>query len=220
MTTATLDLPAVRVARRGWTRYLPSLGGLGLVAGLIGIMLSPASDDTGDTAAGVVAYASSHEGWTIAILLFGLASLGLGAMLTAGVHARLAAVTTATESALILIGGAFFTLCFALCWILWTAPLADVSSDAEIALLEAQAYLSYDDVGWFVLGAGGVAAAVMIIPASLAAIRAGLPAWLGWLGVVAGFGSLGTVAFFGMFAWTAWIAVASLVLLVSAARDE
>jgi hypothetical protein len=220
MTTATLDLPAVRASKPRWTRYLPSLGGLGLVAGLIGIMLSPASDDTGDTAAQVVAYASSHEDWTIAILLFGLASLGLGAMLTAGVHARLAAVATATESALILIGGAFFTLCFALCWILWTAPLADVSSDADIALLEAQAYLSYDDVGWFVLGAGGVAAAVMIVPASLAAIRAGLPAWLGWLGVVAGAASLATVAFLGMFAWMAWITVASLVLLVSAARGE
>jgi hypothetical protein len=141
-------------------------------------------------------------------------------MFTAGLAARLAGVATTTESALVLIGGAFFTLCFALCWILWTAPLADVSSDRGIALLEAQAYLSYDDVGWFVLGAGGVAAAVMAIPASLAAIRAGLPAWLGWLGVLAGVGSLATVAFFGMFAWMAWIAVASLVLAVSAARDE
>lgn len=220
MTTATLDLPGTRIAKRGWTRYLPSFAGLGLVAGLIGIMASPASDDTGETAAEVVAYAQSHEGWTIAILLFGLASLALGAMFTAGLHARLVGVATATESALVLLGGAFFTLCFSLCWILWTAPLADVSSDPEIALLEAQTYLSYDDVGWFILGAGGVAAAVMALPASLAAIRAGLPAWLGWLGVLAGVGSIGTVAFFGMFAWLAWIAVASLVLLVSAARDE
>jgi hypothetical protein len=208
------------MAGRSWTRYLPSLGGLGLVAGLIGIMVSPAGEDTGETAAEVVAYAQSHESWTVAILLFGLASFALGATFTAGLHARLVRVATTTESALVLMGGTLFTLCFALCWILWTAPLADVSSDADIALLEAQAYLSYDDVGWFVLGAGGVAAAVMMVPASLAAIRAGLPAWLGWLGVVAGIGSLATVAFFGMFAWMAWIAVASLVLLVSAARDE
>ena len=220
MTTATLELPAVRIAKRGWTRYLPSLGGFGIVAGLIAIMVSPAGDDTGETATEVVAYAKSHETWTVAILLFGLASIALGAMFTAGLHARLSGVATATESALVLAGGALFTLCFAFCWILWTAPLTDMAGDESVALLEAQAYLSYDDIGWFMLAAGGVAAAVMAVPASLAAMRSGLPAWLGWLGVAAGVGSLATVAFFGMFAWLAWIAVASLVLLVCAVRDE
>ena len=33
----------------------------------------------------------------------------------------------------------------------------------------------------FLLGTAGVAAALMIVPASLAAMRSGLPAWLGWL---------------------------------------
>jgi hypothetical protein len=69
------------------------------------------------------------------------------------------------------------------------------------ALAEAQAYLAVDDVGWFVLAAAGVGAAM----------RGGLPAWLGWLGVLAGIASLATVAFLGMFAW---IAVASIVMLV------
>jgi hypothetical protein len=214
MTTTTLDLAHAARESRNWARYLPSLGGIGLIAGLIGIMLSPAGDDTGETAAEVVAYAQSHEGWTIAILLFGLASIALGSAFTAGLHARLQGIATATESTLVLIGGTVFTLCFAFCWILWTAPLADVADDESIALAEAQAYLSYDDVGWFVLGAGGVAAALMAVPASLAAIRGGLPAWLGWIGVVVGLASIATVAFFGMFAWMAWIAVASIVLLV------
>ena len=82
-------------------------------------------------------------------------------------------------------------------------------------LAQAEAYLGYDDVGWFLLGTAGVAGALVIVPASIAAIRAGLPAWVGWLGVVAGIASLGTVAFLGMFAWMAWIAVASIVLLVA-----
>lgn len=214
MTTATLDLAPVRSATRSWGRFLPSLGGLGLLAGLIAIMVSPAGDDTGETAAEVVAYARSHEAWTIAILLFGLASVALGGAFTAGLHARLQSVATATESALVLIGGTVFTLCFAFCWIMWTAPLADMAADDSIALAEAQAYLAHDDVGWFVLAASGVAAALMAVPASLAAIRGGLPAWLGWLGVAAGIASLATVAFFGMFAWMAWIAVASIVLAV------
>lgn len=212
MTTAALDI-ARTGTRLAWGRLLPSLGGLGLVAGLVGIMLSPASDDTGETAREVVVYAQSHESWTVAIALFGLASIAFGGAFVAGLHARLRGVATPTEAALVLVGGATFTLCFSLCWIMWTAPLVDSPTEPAAALAQAQAYLSYDDIGWFVLGAAGVAAAVMAVPATLAAMRAGLPFWLGWPGIVAGLGSLATVAFFGMFAWMAWIAVASLVLL-------
>ena len=217
MTTTTLD-PGISITRSGWTRLLAPLGGLGLVAGLIAIFVSPASDDTGETPAEVVAYAASHEGWNIAILLFGLLSIGLGAVFVAGLHTRLRAVTTDTESALVLIGGIAFALCFALCWVIWMAPLADMPSDPARAVAQAEAYLGYDDVGWFLLGGAGVAAAIMTIPASLAAMRAGLPAVLGWLGVAAGVASLATVAFFGMFAWMAWITVASLVLLAAPRR--
>jgi hypothetical protein len=215
MTSTTFDARPATIMTRGWSRLLAPLGGLGLVAGLIMLMVSPASDDTGDTPAQVVAYASSHEGWNVAILLFGLASIGLGALFVAGLHARLRAVLTEMGSTLVVIGGVAFTFCFAFCWIVWMAPLLDMPSEEARALAEAQAYLGYDDVGWFVLGGAGVAAALMIVPASIAAIRAGLPAWLGWLGVVAGIASLGTVAFLGMFAWMAWIAVASIVLLVA-----
>ena len=126
-----------------------------------------------------------------------------------------APAATETESVLVQIGGIVFALCFALCWILWMAPLVDMPDDAARAITEAEAYLGYDDVGWFLLGTAGVAAALMIVPASVAAIRNGLPAWLGWIGVAAGVASLGTVAFLGMFAWMAWIAVASIVMLVA-----
>ena len=214
MTTAALDTRAT-VARPAWTKLFAPLAGLGLVAGLIMLMVSPAGDDSGDTPAEVVAFASSHEGWNTAILLFGLASVALGGMFVAGLHTRLRVAATETESTLILIGGIAFTLCFALCWLIWMAPLVDIPGDSARAIAQAEAYLGYDDVGWFLLGAAGVAAALMIVPASLAAMRAGLSAWLGWLGVLAGVLSLGTVAFLGMFAWMAWIAVASIVLLVA-----
>jgi len=217
MTTTTMDT-GFTLARRGWTRFVPPLAGLGLVAGVVGLMISPASDDTGETPAEVVAFASAHEGWNVAILLFGLVSVALGAAFVAGLYARLRAAATDTESALVLIGGTAFTLCFALCWILWMAPLVDMPDDTARALAAAEAYLAFDDVGWFALGGAGVAAAVVAVPASLASIRAGLPAWLGVLGVVAGILSLGTVAFLGMFAWLAWIAVASIVMLVTPRR--
>jgi hypothetical protein len=214
MTTAALDT-GTAVVRRGMGWLLAPLGGLALVAGVIVLMVSPASDDTGETPAEVVAYASSHEGWNVAILLFGIASVGLAGLFVAGLYDRLRDAATETQSALVLIGGTAFALCFALCWIIWMAPLVDMPDDAARAIAQAEAYLGYDDVGWFLLGAAGVAAALMIVAASLAAMRAGLSAWLGWLGVVAGLVSLGTVAFLGIFGWMAWIAVASIVMLVA-----
>ncbi len=217
--TTTLDTRVAAIghgeaSRFGWGRLLAPVGGLGHVVGLIALMVSPAGDDTGETPAEVVAYASSHEGWNLAILLFGLASVALGGLFTAGLVARLRPDASDTESLLVLIGGIVFTLCFAMCWILWMAPLVDMPEEPARALAQAEAYLGYDDAGWFLLGTAGVAAALMIVPASLVGIRSGLPAWLGWIGVVAGLVSLGTVAFLGMFAWMAWIAVASVVLLV------
>ncbi len=69
-----------------------------------------------------------------------------------------------------LIGGIVFTLCFALAFTIWSAPLTDISGDTGRALAQAEAYLAVDDIGWFLLGAAGVGAALMAIPASLAAL--------------------------------------------------
>ena len=129
MTTTTLDTRAAG-SERSWASLLAPLGGLGIVAGLIALLLSPAGDDAGETPAEVVAYASSHEGWSAAIAIFALLSLVLGGLFVAGLHARLQGITTATESALILIGGIAFTLCFALALTIWTAPLLDIPDDA------------------------------------------------------------------------------------------
>lgn len=141
-------------------------------------------------------------------------AIGLGAAFVAGLYARIRDVATPVESILVLIGGIAFTLCFTTALTIWTAPLMDMPSDQARALSAAEAYLGFDDVGWFLLGAGGVAAATMAVPASLAALRARLvPAWLGWLGIAAGLASLGTVIGFGRVAWMAWIAVTSVLLI-------
>ena len=65
MTTTTFDA-AAQGSARSWARLLSPLGGLGLVAGLIALFLTPAGDDAGETPAEVVAYASAHEGWSAA----------------------------------------------------------------------------------------------------------------------------------------------------------
>ena len=214
MTTTTLDTRAAG-SERSWPTLLAPLGGLGIVAGLIALMISPAGDDTGETPAEVVAYAAAHEGWTGAFAFFALGSVLLGGAFVAGLHTRMRGIATPTESALILIGGIAFTLCFALCMTIWTTPLLDIPDDPARALVAAEAYLTFDEIGWFLLGAAGVGAALMTVPASLAALRGRLvPAWLAWLGVVLGVLSLATVVFFGMFAWLAWLAIASIAMLL------
>lgn len=219
MTTATAQMVRPAIPRRIWTKLLAPLGGLGIVAGLLALFVTPAGEDTGETPAEVAAYATSHEGWTIAVALFALVSIPLGGAFVAGLHSRLRRLATATESTLVLIGGVVFILSFALAWTIWTAPLVDMPQDPTRAIAQAEAYLGIDDIAWFLLGAAGIGAAMMAVPASLAALRGGLPGWLGWLGVAAGIGSLATVSFFGIFAWMAWIAAASIVLLVARADD-
>ena len=219
MTTATAQMVRPAIPRRIWTKLLAPLGGLGIVAGLLALFVTPAGEDTGETPAEVAAYATSHEGWTIAVALFALVSIPLGGAFVAGLHSRLRRLATATESTLVLIGGVVFILSFALAWTIWTAPLVDMPQDPTRAIAQAEAYLGINDIAWFLLGAAGIGAAMMAVPASLAALRGGLPGWLGWLGVAAGIGSLATVSFFGIFAWMAWIAAASIVLLVARADD-
>lgn len=220
MTTTALDLPRATDRTRGWARFLPALGGLALVAGLVTLLVTPAGGDTGETPADVVAYASAHEGWVLAAALYGIVSILLGGAFVAGLRARLSGIATATEANLVLVGGIAFTVCFTLCISAWNAPLVDLPADPERARMQAEAYLAFDDFGWFLLCATGLSAALMAVPASVAALRAGVvPTWIAWLGIVAGAASVATVAFFGIFAWMAWIAGASVVLLVAAARD-
>jgi len=217
MTTAVLEARTT-VSAYGWTKLLAPLGGLAIVAGIVAMLVTPAGDDSGETPAELVAYAQTHDGWLVAIGLFGVASIALAGAFVAGVHARLREVATPTESALIVAGGIAFSVGSVLLMKMWAAPLVDMPDEPTLAIAQEQAYLSYDDIGWFVFGAAGVGAFVMAVAASFAAMRAGLPRWLGWLGVVAGILSLGGIAFLGMFAWMAWFTVASVVMLVARGR--
>jgi hypothetical protein len=198
-----------------WTKLLPPLAGIALVAGLFVSLNSPTVQNAGDTPAEVVATASGHGTWANVVLAFGLVAVVLAGAFVAGLQTRLRHRTTPLESSLLLVGGIAFTVCLPLALFLFQAPLVDMPDDQARALVQAEAYLSYDDAAWVTLAAAGAGAALMAVTASLAAIRAGVPKWLGWLGVLAGIVSLAAVFFVGMIAWMAWILVASIVLLVA-----
>jgi hypothetical protein len=102
---------------------------------------------------------------------------------------------------------------------IWSAPLIDIEKDEAMALAQASAFLTIDDVGWVALGGAGIGAGLMAIAASLGALRGQVvPAWAGWLGVALGIASFATVTFVGIFAWLAWMLVVSVGLLAKAER--
>jgi hypothetical protein len=66
---------------------------------------------------------------------------------------------------------------------------------------------------------GGAGVGVMIIAASLAALRAGaVPGWAGWLGIVAGILGLLLIVFFPWFIVALWILVVSIGMFVRSGR--
>jgi hypothetical protein len=195
--------------QRSWLERLAPLGPIVFALWLlIGFL---ASGETGDTTAEVIAYANDHEGEMIALLLLGLATPILIGIFVAALAAKMRTLPDPMPRALTLIGGTGFIVFFAITALFWTGPLLDTGDLTEGS---AQAYLLYDDFGWFSLAVSGVCAGLMIIGVSLAALRLRWgPSWLAWVGIVLGLASFATIAFIGMFAWIAWFLVAGVLLL-------
>ena len=195
--------------RSGWLERIAPLGAIVFALWLlIGFLIS---GETGDTTAEVIAYADDHEGELIGLLLLGLASPILIGVFVAVLVAKMRALVDPLPRALTLIGGIGFVVFFAITALFWTAPLLDTG---DLTDGSAQAYLLYDDFGWFSLAVSGVCAGLMIIGVSLAAMRLGwAPGWLSWLGIALGVASFATIAFLGMFAWILWFLVAGALLL-------
>jgi hypothetical protein len=76
-----------------------------------------------------------------------------------------------------------------------------------------------DDVSWMLHASGGAGAALMVIAASVAGLRAGAVArWLGWLGIVAGILSAALLVFFPWFIFALWMLVVSIGLFIRSGR--
>jgi hypothetical protein len=219
MRTSDMGIAAPAVMPESPLERWSPLGGILFVVGMI-VVLVGVSGDTGDTATSVVEYAEDESGWIDFWQFFALLSLLLLGWFVGGLYSRLRRLEARTESALALIGGVGFSVLLFVAFTIWNAPLMELDDEAnDIQTTQAETYLAIEDVGWVTLGGAGVAAGLMIIAASVAAMRSRwLPAWAGWVGVALGVIALATVAFFGIFAWLAWIALASIVMLVRSLR--
>ena len=205
--------------RPSWFERWSPLGGLLFVIGAVVLAFTPAADDVGETAADIVRFGDENEGWMVVAMVFALLSLPLLGWFATGLFARLRRAGATTEAAATLVGGTAASAFFFLAIAIWSAPLIDMEDDQATALAQAATYLTIDDIGWVTLGAAGVAAGLMAIAASLAALRLrAVPAWAAWLGVALGVVALATIAFVGIFAWLAWILIVSIGLLVRGDR--
>jgi hypothetical protein len=215
----TLEDPA-RVPTPSWLERWSPLGGLLFVALTLFSFLSPSGDGPGDTAEEVVSYANEKSGWNDLALIFALISLILLGWFVSGLYARLRRVEVGGWSVMALVGGVAFTVLFFTAITIWTAPLTELDNEtASLQTAQAETYLAIDDVGWVLLGGSGIGAGLMIIAASLVALRArSVPAWAGWIGVALGVISLATIAFVGIFAWLAWLLIASVGMLIPSVK--
>jgi hypothetical protein len=77
-----------------------------------------------------------------------------------------------------------------------------------------------NDDGVYIAHATGTAAlAAMIVAFSITVLATRtLPRWIGWFGLLAAVAALASVFFVTMFVWLLWIAVASVVLFLTARR--
>jgi hypothetical protein len=215
----TLEDPA-RVPGLSWLERWSPLGGLLFVAVTLFSFLSPSGDGPGDTAEEVVTYANEKSGWNDLALISALISLILLGWFVSGLYARLRRVEAGGWSVMALVGGVAFSVLFFTAITIWTAPLTELDNEtASLQTAQAETYLAIDDVGWVLLGGSGIGAGLMIIAASLVALRArSVPAWAGWIGVALGVISLATIAFVGIFAWLAWLLIASVGMLIPSVR--
>jgi hypothetical protein len=214
VTTHDALAPSVTTHRTSWLDRAAALGGLLFAAFVVALIIT--GDGPGDTAAEVIAYADSKSGEIDAIGLFSLLSLLFLGSFVGGLYGRLQAVGARVEATFALAAGAAFAVLFFVAMMIWNAPLIELDSEASSAtqMTQAETFLGIEDIGWFMLGGAGVAAALMIIVASVGARRGGLvPAWAGWVGVALGIVALATVAFIGILSWLLWIVVVSALML-------
>jgi hypothetical protein len=214
MTSTSSDSTRTDAPARGtgWSERWSPIGGILFVIGVISMFaIDP---DSGETPQDVIAGAADNKNQFTFMAMFALVSIALNLWFVSGLYARVQRLQSRTAPGLVLAGGTAFSLLVFIAFEIWSAPLVDFPGHAD-PTAAANAYLAFDDIGWFVLGGSGVAFAVMALAASIAALKSrAVPTWLGWLGAIVGLLAAATITFFGIFAWLAWILVTSILFLV------
>jgi len=149
--------------RIGWIHKLGAIGAIVVPSGVLVSFFT--SGDSGNTSAELIAYAEDHSTglWLLQRVAL-LAPLLIG-VFVASLWVRLRAANEGLR-ALTLIGGTLFVAFLSVGLTLWAAPLLE---NGDLTEAGAEAYLTFDDVGWVLLGLAGISIGIMIIGVSLVA---------------------------------------------------
>jgi hypothetical protein len=219
MTTIAAPRPTADVARWG------ALGGIAyVVLFIVGtILLYSGAPDSSSPPAKIIAYYSDsgHRdrisiGWIVA---------GLGVFFFLWFLSALRRAVRRWEredgylTSLATIGGVVYAT-LALAALALNMGIRTMSDDTFHHTVYPGLIHAADDASYILHATGGAGAAVMIIGASLAAMRAAIVRpWIGWLGVVAGIIALASILFFTQIAIAIWILVVSGLLFARGTRD-
>ncbi|MEO5575403.1 MAG: hypothetical protein ABIR67_12190 [Gaiellaceae bacterium] len=149
------------LAGSGGVAWIHKLGAIGAILIPVGVLISFfTSGDSGNTAAELIADADDS---TTGIWLLQIVALLTPLLIGVFVASLWMRLRTAHEGlrALTLIGGTLFAAFLAVGLTLWAAPLLD---NGDLTEAGAEAYLTFDDAGWVLLGLAGISIGVTTSP--------------------------------------------------------
>jgi hypothetical protein len=218
LSTITATRPRAGIVRWG------ALAGVAyVVLFAIGVsLLFGSSPDSSSAPGKIIAYYSQSGHRTRMNIGWLLGALGLLAFICFVIALRQTVRRLEAEdgflSGLVLIGGGVYA----------TLALAALAVDVGIRTMSDDTYQhqvypglvhAADDVSWMLHASGGAGAALMVIAASVAGMRAGaVSRWLGWVGIVAGIISAALLVFFPWFIFALWVLVVSIGLFIRSGR--
>jgi hypothetical protein len=201
-----------------WERWAALTGVLFVALLVIGVAMS---GDAGDTPGELESYyaESGNRAKEIAAF-FVIAAAGLAFLSFLGTLREMlvrAEGGPGTLSALVFGPGLVFVACLLTGSAISRAPAA--LAEQENFTLDANTAELLDGAGYLTIVAGLMAASILVLSASTAALRTGvLPAWLGWAGLIVSVVMLFSIFFLPILAFLAWVLAVSLVLTVAAWR--
>ncbi|MGH3142831.1 MAG: hypothetical protein ACRDO9_06850 [Gaiellales bacterium] len=197
----------------GWARWSP-ISGMVFVALWISVFVV-VGDDIGDTNQEVLdwyADSGNRDKQHLAFWLVAAASLAL-IWFASTLRHRLRERDQSMLPSLALGGGVAAATLWVAAFSAWTAIANAVEEEDEFVVVPDTAR-AFDAFGYILFVGAGMASSLLVLGASVVALRTGLlPKWLAWLGVPIAAIMLVTFIFIPFFVLLGWVLVVSLVLM-------
>jgi hypothetical protein len=206
-----------------WERWGPLSGALSVVFFVVAAIVFGRSPDTNASDQKILSYYASHSHQVRGIVGFFLifAALVLFLAFLGALRGRLEAAEgePGRFTALAFAGGLMSTVLFMVADALSAAP-AIATNDTNVFRLDPNTYRLLADLTYVFLVSAVMAAIVLVLPASIVALRTGavFPRWFAWTGVPVAATFMVAIFFIPILIMGGWVLVASALMLLSTFR--